>query len=206
MGSEIHYSVRTTLMQFVDNLVSNKAMRLSDDKINLVEAFRENVLLITSDELRTMLFASNDLRALLLIGLSFSAFDSSKISKQFIEDQQLRMDSGLSIDNDYSIYQAYQLLRNQDQQGAEPVEGSQIKIRKPDIEKLVRDHKMYCDWDFLVFEEINLMSGTTQERKVEQFCSIYNAPSSIISPYKKYQTREFSEGIIRPRRTSKKKV
>lgn len=91
-------------------------------------------------------------------------------------------------------------------QGAEPVDGAQIEIRKPDIEQLVRDHKKYCDWDFLVLEEINSMNGTTQEKRVERFCSIYDAPKSIISSYKNYQARDFSDGKIRPRRTGKKKV
>ena len=93
-----------------------------------------------------------------------------------------------------------------DQQGAEPVEGTLIKIRKPDIEELVRDHKMYCDWDSLVFEEINLMSGTTQEKRVEQFCSLYGAPRNILSSYKSYQSRDFSGGKRRLRRAKKKIV
>ncbi len=93
-----------------------------------------------------------------------------------------------------------------DQQGAEQGEGAPIEKRNSIIEQLVRDHKKYSDWDFLVFEAIDSMNGTTQEKRVIQFCSLYGAPETIISPYKNYQSRDFSEGKIRQRRTKKKKV
>jgi hypothetical protein len=97
-----------------------------------------------------------------------------------------------------------QISKAEDRQGAEPAEGA--PIRKPDIGQLVRDHKKGDDWDDLVFGEIDSMIGTTQKKKVEQFCSFYSAPGSILSSYKSYQSRDFSGGKRRPRRTSKKKV
>ena len=76
----------------------------------------------------------------------------------------------------------------------------------PEIKKLVNGHKKYSDWDDRVFEAIDSIKETTQEKRVEQFCKIYDAPPAIISSYKTYSTRDVNDGERRERRKRVKKV
>ena len=77
---------------------------------------------------------------------------------------------------------------------------------KPEIKKLVEGHTKYSDWDDKVFEAIDSIKETTQEKRVTKFCEIYKAPPALLSAYKAYSTRCVTDGNRRPRRQPEKKV
>ena len=108
----------------------------SVESINLAQSFTENLLSISSDDLRARLIVSDMLRARLLVYLC-RFFDSSTVDEQFMTNQQWRADNLYQPADGFFQAKAYQLLRNQDQQtqtgttadrqGAEPVKAGKAK-------------------------------------------------------------------------------
>ena len=199
----------------------------------VIETLGENILNCTLIEIQSILKQDNLsfsgkklLPVWVALSRGFYSLRKPDITPTLIKEVQSFVDDGLihpahnEVKRHFALSKAHEIitgcreLNNQqqtttlaaDQQGAEQGEGAPIEKRNSIIEQLVRDHKKYSDWDFLVFEAIDSMNGTTQEKRVIQFCSLYGAPETIISPYKNYQSRDFSEGKIRQRRTKKKKV
>ena len=111
---------------------SHRTIAFAEKLIDSLDAFRGDFPIhITSSELHARLDVSEDLRAWLLKGL-IKFFVSSRITEQFIAEQQWRVDNWLSADNNFFCYKAYQLLRNQDQPKQPEASAVDQEAKKPD--------------------------------------------------------------------------
>lgn len=179
------------IVSWRDGVREFEEMRRSAERINLVESFTENILLVPSDELRARLIASDELRAWLLDGL-LKFFCSSKVDENFLVGQAWKAEKWLPVDDDFFRFKAYQLLRNQDQpqQAAPPAEDQEAKSAGTKAEIITDNRKRLSDQLFeetllpIIFEKLEKSNSITSKK------GLYN---QIAEPY------EFTGHTVRKR-------
>jgi len=131
------------IVSWRDGVREFEKMRRSAERINLVQSFTENILLVPSDELRARMNDSDELRAWLLVGLC-QFFDSSKIDENFLVGQAWKAEKWLPVDDDFFCFKAYQLLRNQDQpqQTPDPAEDQEATTPLPADHEVKKDKRV----------------------------------------------------------------
>lgn len=164
------------IVSWRDGVREFEEMRRSAERINLVQSFTENILLVPSDELRARMNDSDELRAWLLDGLC-QFFDSSKIDENFLVGQAWKAEKWLPVDDDFFRFKAYQLLRNQDQpqQTAVPAGDQATKKDTPIIEavKSWEPGKARPKIFYTEIDKIKKRLGVGTDQAINSFCSEY---------------------------------